>query len=230
MFRTAVLLLAALPAFASVVGTVTLSSCAGGGVTVSNGTIDFFAPTEPGLPHNGCATTGGLTDLSFAGGTILPGQAATINDLGLDPAAVANAGFISFVSAPSLAFNLTLLGPGNPSTACPTSLSPSGVSCSVLAGSPFILTTTPTGTTVTLPASGTVSDAVSSNSTFIGSFTTQIIDVTPASIQASVQAGNSVTSTFSFAADVTPGVPEPASLVLIGIGLAAISLRKLRVR
>ena len=205
---------------ASVIGTLAFANCAAGGVSVSSTTIDFFNPLG-GLTHNGCIVAGPST-LTFAGGggSVPPGEFGTINDLGFDPLPVSAAGFIQFAG---VAFNLASLGPGSANTICPNIFATGDPSCSVFAGSPFILTPTPTGITVTLAARGTASDGTSPDSTWIGSFTTQLPGITPFQIQQQVLAGQAITSTYSFELVATQPTAEVASMILMGTGLAVMA-------
>jgi hypothetical protein len=147
--------------------------------------------------------------------------AGTVNDL---PGPPGVAGFFAFPTAPTLHFTLTQLGPGVANTTCAGLAI--GQSCSVFPGSPFILTATATGTAVTLDASGIATDASPFTSNWTGAFTTQIPGVSAASIQATINAGGAITSTFS--GEFVAGVPEPLTSALIGGGLVALAAFKRR--
>jgi hypothetical protein len=197
------------PASAAVIGHLDVANCGGGGVTVNATTIDFTLPAGGGF---GCIVTGTGTNVSYSGGTLLPGVTGSILDLVAGGGIVLD--FMTFVGNPNLHFDLTALGPGVINTACAAVLDPNLPSCSVVAGSPFILAPTSTGTSITLSASGIARDGSVPTSTFIGAFTTQIAGVTPASIAATIGGGGSVSSTNSgdFTITLSPTVPEPSTV------------------
>ena len=200
-----------------------------GFVTVGINFIDWSPPT--GGP-NGSFVVGGGTTLTSASGTPAVGSTGFIVDLTpLNPPPVSN--FMTFAANPGLAFDLLAVGPGSANTNCAGL--PVGGSCSIFAGSPIILTFTGTGTAVALSASGIARDGTT-NSNWIGNFTTQITGSSPQAIQALFgctpgQPGTSctnptatATSTYSGEFVVTAAsVPEPASLSLIGFGLLSLA-------
>jgi hypothetical protein len=227
---TALAVMALVPAAsASVIGNFSIANLGGGGVNANNMVIDFFNPLNPLGNGNGAIATGGDTTLTYfavPGGPAVPlgtNTAGTVNDLPGPPGPV---GFFAFPSAPALHFNLLAIGPGVANIVCAGLAS--GQSCSVFAGSPFILTATSTGTAVTLDASGIVTDASPFVSNWLGAFTTQIPGVTPAQIQTTVNGGGTITSTFS--GEFVAAVPEPLTSALIGGGLIALAAFKRRKR
>ena len=229
----AVLTVAALvpTASASVIGHLDFANCAAGGVVVNFATIDFYLPV---LGGNGCIQAGGGTNITFAGapGSITVGEAGTVNDLGFPPPGSGNVGFITFAG---VMFNLRTIGPGVNNTSCVNTNNPNDPACSVFVGSPFILAPTSSGTSITLSVSGLATDATSSNSPWMGAFTTQIAGQTPLAIRNLIcgpgagctgVGGGSVNSTFSF--DGIAPIPEPVSMTLLGGALVALAGLKRR--
>ena len=210
-------------ASATVSGHLDLANCSGGGVTVSATSIDFL-PAGGGA---GCILTGSSTNVSYGAGlTLGSGILGSIKDLVFNPANPPVPGFMTFTGTP-LNFTLTLLGPGVLNSICSTTLDPNQPSCSVGGNTPFILTPTSTGTSITLSARGTVSDGTSPASNFLGAFTTQVSNVTPDSIRATIQNQGSITSTQSGDFSITV-VPEPSTISMAALGglLVAFAARK----
>jgi len=210
-------------ASAAVIGHLDVANCAGGGVTVTATSIDWTPPTDG---TNGCIQSGTGTNITFSGGTLGPGAAGLILDLtAANPLPVVD--FITFTGIPSLHFDLMSLGPGPTSTTCSSALNPNAPACAAFAGSPFILQSTATGTSVTLSAMGVARDGTTPTSNWLGAFTTQIAGITPAQIQTAILGGGSETSTFSGDFSITV-VPEPATLSFMGLGSLLIGLGLIR--
>ena len=137
-------------ASATTIGLLRVDSGAGG-VTVGLTSVDWL-PTGLGT---GTFLIGAGTTLTSALGSPVAGTTGTVLDLsGGTVLPVAN--FMTFTTVPGLAFDLGFLGPGSANTNC-AGLAIGG-SCSVFAGSPFILTLTPTGTGVILAVGGIARD------------------------------------------------------------------------
>ncbi len=209
-------------ASASMIGHLSVTNCAGGGVTVSFSAIDWSI----GSPA-ACLQTGIGTTVSSTAGPIVVPTTGTINDL--PPAS----GIFGFMTFGTLMFNLAApdgFGPPVPTDCFPASPAV-GSSCSIQMGavtSPFILTTTTTGTSVTLQAHGTIVDPLDGSvSAWNGAFTTQINGQTPLQIRNTTVAGGSISSTFSGEFDLHP-VPEPVTMALFGGGLIALAAFKKR--
>ena len=198
-------------ALASPVGVLNLANCSGGGAIVDLFTITWM-PTGT-VPGTGCIDTGLGTSVVYSGGTLGAGVAGNIKN---QPSAPDH--FMDFPAvSPVLDFLLLGFGPGDANTVC-TGLA-IGASCSVAAGSPFVLTNLGGGqSSVELEAHGTVSDTAGS-SNWVGAFTTQL-NLTPDTIQSVILGGGSISSTYS--AQVVATAPEPLSMFLIGGGLIAL--------
>lgn len=223
-------------AMATPMGNLNIANCTGGGVTVSSTAITFTpAGTVSGT---GCIATGigtPTTNVTYTGGGPLGvGVLGNIKNLTAGPPVLVDL-FMTFAGNPNLDFQLTGLGPGVGNTVC-TGLS-IGQSCSVFAGSPFILTAVSGGTSVTLTAFGLVLDTTGTAG-WSGGFTTQITGQTPDQIDVTICGaegttaltceGGSIASTHSAQFTLTT-IPEPASLSMLLLGgFALLGIKRIR--
>ena len=236
-------------ASASVVNTLLTGST--GTMTISLPSIIFNIDPEPGA---GCTTTLGRgcnsdvttnTTLSFLGGPLAVGEGIYVNnnDLTLTAPSAADANnFLTFAAHANLVFSIVWPpGPGSPNTNCATANS-NGLSCSIFAGSPIVLTYINGHTSLSFGVFGKASDTgvagLVGGSSYTGGFSQTITDFlpggaapTPQNIQlyfcpgvvctpADFASGRSITSSQSGSFTATPSpVPEPSSLLLSAIGI-----------
>jgi hypothetical protein len=244
-------------ASASVINTLLTGST--GNVTVSLNSLVFNTDPEPG---GACTTTLGKgcnsdvaagTSLAFTGGPLATGEGIYINnnDLTLTAPSASDANqFLTFAAHPSLVFSETSVGPGSATTNCATA-NANGLSCSVFAGSPIILTYANGNSFVGIGVAGKASDTgvagLAAGSTYTGGFseffTTNIlvggvlVAPTPQNIQlffcpsgtcvaADFLSGRSIMSSQSgtFTAIAPSSVPEPSSIFLGSLGLVMLLL------
>jgi hypothetical protein len=164
----------------------------------------------------GPASTGAFSALS--------GTNATLKNLtGVLPVP----GFLSVAGLPQVSFQLTSLGPGVANTTC-AGLAIGG-SCSVFAGSPFILTLTPQGTELSLAGAGTALDSLTSlQTTFEAIFATEFTGETPSELQGLLfQPGTTLDGPLSvefLAGPFSTATPLPTALPLFATGIGALGL------
>jgi hypothetical protein len=205
-------------AFATPMGLLATANCPGGGVSVTSTLIDW-TPTGPG----GCTVTGDPTNVSYSGGSLLPGVTGTIQDITIGVTVLPLSNFMTFAG---LNFTLSVIGPGPSANNC-ASLTPFET-CAVYTGSPFGLTLLPDNSTiVSLPASGTVTDSTGT-SNWSGAFTEPISNMTPAQVQSLICPGGALPCTGGGSSDtistyaghftISAVVPEPATLSSILLG------------
>jgi len=244
-------------ASATIMGTLLTGST--GNVTVSLNSVIFNA--DPAAIGGGNSDVANGTVLSFAGcasgvlgspGCLSAAEGVTVNnaDLTLTAPSAANANtFLTFAAHPNLVYSINWPpGPGSANTNCATA-NANGLSCSVFAGSPGILTYANGNTFVGLGVTGKASDAgvggLASGSTYTGGFSeffTQLLPngttPTPQNIQLyfcpsgvctadDFRSGKSITSSQSGTFTASQ-VPEPATISMSLLGGLLVAIGSLR--
>ena len=215
---------------ANVIGTITVNACSGGGVTVTATTITW-SPNGT-VANTGCVDTGTPTNLTWSsGGSLGLAVAGNIMDLTSGGGSVNN--FMTFpASSPTLDFVLSSIGPGSSnigSAACAAANS-NGLSCSVVTGSPFVLTYDSGNTIISLSANGSIVDPNTPSQTtyWSGAFSVTDAGQTPSQVYATfISSGNLSTGNqgqFTVSASPEPGT---IAMMLIG-GLLLISAARIR--
>jgi hypothetical protein len=223
-------------------------------VTISLNSV-IFNNDPAALPQGTCTTTLGKgcnadvatnTTLSFAGGPLAVGEGIYINnaDLTLTAPSAADANtFLTFASNPNLVFSIIWPpGPGSPNTNCATA-NANGLSCSVFAGSPIVLTYLNGHTFMGLSVVGKVSDTgvggLASGANYSGGFSgffsaplANGVEPTPLNIQlyfcpsgtctaADFTSGKSLSTSqsgsFSDGPPSTIATPEPSTLSSLAV-------------
>jgi len=236
-------------ASATVINTLLTGST--GTVTASLTSL-IFNNDPAALPSGTCTTTLGKgcnsnvaagTSLSFVGGPLVTGEGIYVNnnDLISSPPSAADANtFLTFASHPNLVFSVAFPpGPGSANTNCATASS-NGLSCSVFAGSPVILTYANGDTFIAFSVHGQVSDTgvagLATGSSYTGGFSQFFTSLlpngaapTPLNIQlyfcpsgtctpADFASGRSIMSSQS-GTFTAASVPEPQTTALVLGGL-----------
>lgn len=206
-----------------VYGTLNLTNIRNGGILVSNGEIDWFAPANPGF--NATKTYGAFQITGTSGAfNALPAlnpdgyvQDMSVNPLDGNYVPLGNSttsNFIKLAGAPNWLFTLNFLSPG-------TDVDGPGP----FPQAPYTLTQGLTGVTASFFARGDLCDAgvdgvcnVGDDITsWTGVFSTNFAGATVASlVNQLITTGQLNTS--SWAADIKV-VPEPYSLALVGVAL-----------
>jgi hypothetical protein len=248
-------------ASANIIGTLLTGSS--GTVTASLNSLIFN--NDPAAVGGGNSDVSSGTSLTFAGcasgvlgspGCLSTQEGVTVNnaDLTLSAPSVANANtFLTFASHPNLVFSINWPpGPGSSNTNCATANS-NGLSCSVFAGSPAVLTYDNGNTFVGLGVIGKASDSgvagLAGGSNYSGGFSVfftkpvliggVLVAPTPQNIQlyfcptgvcqpSDFTSGKSITSSQSgtFTAAPSSTVPEPGTIPMSLLGglLAAVGM------
>jgi hypothetical protein len=250
-------------ASASVIDTLLIGSL--GDVTVS--LINVIFNSDPAAIGGGNSDVSNGTNLKFAGcptgvlGTagclsVREGITVNNNDLSLTAPSTADANtFLTFAAHPNLVFSINWPpAPGSANTNCALA-NLNGVSCSVFAGSPIILTYNNGNTFVSLGVTGKASDAgiagLATANSYSGGFFEFFSNIlpngttpTPQNIQlyfcpsgtctaADFASGRSISSSQSgnFTAIPAATVPEPDTVSMLVGGiliLASLTVRKIR--
>jgi len=240
----------------------TLNTGSSGTVTVSLNSL--FFNTDPAAIGGGNSDVAMGTNLTFAGcasgvlgspGCLSVQEGITINnnDLTLTPPSPADANtFLTFAANPNLVYSINFPpGPGSANTNCATA-NANGLSCSVFAGSPIVLTFSNGDTSVNIGVTGKASDtgvaglatASNYNGGFSQFFSTPLPNgnaPTPQNIQlffcptgvcqpSDFTSGKSITSSQSGTFHATPlaGVPEPSTIALSSLGVLLLMVGSLR--
>jgi hypothetical protein len=200
-------------ASAAVLGNLNIANTVGGGLTITSNSVDFLQPVGGG---NGAMGSGAGSSVSYTSGTLLSNSNGTIKDISGGGPIV---DFMTFATDPNLHFDLTSVGPGVANTAAVNVLDPNTAPSSPSVGSPFILQSTFTGTTLTFVVAGIARDLSSPDSAWTGVFTTQLAGVTPFQVQQALLDTGSFTSTYSASINASGAVPEPGSIALLLAGV-----------
>jgi hypothetical protein len=214
-----------------------------GVASVNLTTITFFSSTFVGnLFAVSVPVSGSFTGLPGSTGTIA-NLSNNLTNTGLQPVGTpfSDPNWMVFTAAsPLIAFDLTFINPGSDTTAGCSKVTPlAGDTCTPFAFSPFNLQnigpvpggTTITGTSVAFSVAGNARNVSTGElSTFTGSFTTQITGQNIEQILATINAGGSITNSYSANFIVTPPstVPEPGTISLLGAGLIGLGLLQRR--
>lgn len=139
----------------------------------------------------------------------------------------------AFLTLPGITFNLTFIDPGVFSSAACFAPPAPGQTCTPPLPppmSPFNLTNTATGSTVSLSVRGTVQATGGPVQNFTGVYTTQFVGTPYQSLLAAISGGGTVDASYSanFTAEIAPAIPEPGTVFLMlgGLLLVAGTLRK----
>jgi len=228
-------------ASASPVGNLQIDTC--GGVNVTATAITFLGtPGGKGQSGYGCinSSAGGVgTNITYSGGTLGAGVNGEIKSLTFG--VTAGTDFMDFTGVPNLIFDLAGFNPGPSNTNCATLTLNS--SCSAAAGSPFILELVQGGTgTCPVGISGNCETSVGlsiqpsilhdlgngTSALYSGLFSTTISTMSPAQIQATILTPGGTVGSGGTGSFTATAIPEPSSMLLIGMGLIGLAASRKR--
>lgn len=203
------------------------------GVFNFRGTIQV---TETGafdfLPLGGGQGNTQLGNLGFTGDFVgTEGTTGTVKDLVVVPGPVAIANLITLAALPSYAFTGTNINAGIfSSAACGSFPAKGGQTCTIPGGAINFTNLTATSSQASFVVLGTVSDGSGDDpSDFLATFTATFSNLNYQSVLASIATKVPIETSFAASVVVTPPtpnpvVPEPASVLGVGCGLAALGL------
>lgn len=215
---------------APITGTLNIS----GSVAVSATTIDWL-PSGTGV---GSFSVDEFTQEGYFATGTLPGSGGTSRDL-VNPGGGGSdvvgspfntsspftaPAFLTFAADPNVVFHLQFINPGVFSSAgCTAAPAAAGQTCTPdlppgFGDSPFNMSnTTATSSAVTFQVGGQVENLMTGElSPFIGTYSTQFVSRNFQQLLATINAGGSVSATYS--ANFIVGVPEPGTWLTMGFG------------
>jgi len=206
-----------------------------GSISVSAGGGFDFLPLGGG---EGDAVLGASFGTPAQAGDFLGVESTTgtVKDFTSPPGALNIANFIALNAIPSYAFTSTTLNAGVFGAGACGMLPAGGQTCTVPGSAVNFTNLTANSSQASFVVLGTVSDGSADDpSTFIATFTATFSDRNYQNVLATIGSGATVSTSFQASVDVIPPtpdtvVPEPASVLGVGCGLAALGLLGRRYR
>lgn len=160
----------------------------------------------------------------------------TVKDFVATPGALNISNFITLAAFPNLAFTTNSLNAGIFGAGACGALPASGQTCTVPGSAVNFTNLTSTSSQASFVLFGTVSDGSGDDpSDFTATFTATFSDKNYQTVLATIALGQQISTSFQASVDIIPPtpnpvVPEPASVLGVGCGLAALGLLGRRYR